>query len=532
MSVIPYPHIEPKGGGVWVTTELMSNTGQFASVLTGAIQTVQRLGSRWSFTVNYTDLSADDAARITQFLAACDGMANRFYLPVWGYTLRGAWPGSELFSNGSFASGTTSWTVDADGTLSAPDLVGRLTHDVGGAQSSIGQSVTIAQGVPYALRSIIHDGRDSAGLNLGVFVDGGDVSFSNYSTTARGLVASSLVGDTAGANSQFPLVFPTTGAFRAGDYAECSLASFARCALVDNGPNALIYSDQIDNAAWTKTRATITANSDVAPDGTTTADTLAEDGTATQTHHAQQAVTIDAAVDTDISFSCFIKADNRTWAELMLIEGTGSTTAQAFFNLSAGTVGSVGTGANWADTRAFIADAGNGWYYCTLVARKTNAATALTGRILAAEADADAIFSGLTQDSILLWRATLAEGSGVPTRPVQTVATADSDGTAQTGGALHVKGLPVSTDALLVAGDWVQIGDQLSRVRAPLNSDASGLGHLQVDPWVRVSPADSAPVFITNPVGKFLLDSSSISFQTKAGCLTDVSFTCMEDVAV
>ena len=38
--------------------------------------------------------------------------------------------------------------------------------------------------------------------------------------------------------------------------------------------NLLTYTEQFDNAAWPKTNATITANAAVAPDGTTTADTL------------------------------------------------------------------------------------------------------------------------------------------------------------------------------------------------------------------------------------------------------------------
>ena len=38
--------------------------------------------------------------------------------------------------------------------------------------------------------------------------------------------------------------------------------------------NLLTYSEQFDNAAWSKTNTTITANSTAAPDGTLTADTL------------------------------------------------------------------------------------------------------------------------------------------------------------------------------------------------------------------------------------------------------------------
>ena len=39
--------------------------------------------------------------------------------------------------------------------------------------------------------------------------------------------------------------------------------------------NLLQYSEQFDNAAWTKTNSTITANATTAPDGTLSADIIA-----------------------------------------------------------------------------------------------------------------------------------------------------------------------------------------------------------------------------------------------------------------
>ena len=43
--------------------------------------------------------------------------------------------------------------------------------------------------------------------------------------------------------------------------------------------NKLIRSEELDNAGWGKSGATITANATLAPDGTTTADTVVETGT-------------------------------------------------------------------------------------------------------------------------------------------------------------------------------------------------------------------------------------------------------------
>lgn len=48
--------------------------------------------------------------------------------------------------------------------------------------------------------------------------------------------------------------------------------------------NLVGYSEQFDNAAWTKARSSITANLATAPDGTATADKLVEDTTTSNTH--------------------------------------------------------------------------------------------------------------------------------------------------------------------------------------------------------------------------------------------------------
>ena len=47
--------------------------------------------------------------------------------------------------------------------------------------------------------------------------------------------------------------------------------------------NLLLRSEEFDNANWTKSRATVTANAATAPDGTSNADKLVEDSTASAT---------------------------------------------------------------------------------------------------------------------------------------------------------------------------------------------------------------------------------------------------------
>jgi hypothetical protein len=58
------------------------------------------------------------------------------------------------------------------------------------------------------------------------------------------------------------------------------------------------YSEQFDNAAWVKTRSSITSNTIVAPDGTLTGDKLVEDTTASNTHQISQSASLTAGTHT------------------------------------------------------------------------------------------------------------------------------------------------------------------------------------------------------------------------------------------
>jgi hypothetical protein len=69
--------------------------------------------------------------------------------------------------------------------------------------------------------------------------------------------------------------------------------------------NLLLRSEEFDNASWTKTRSSVTADAITAPNGTTTADTLIEDSSASATHFISQGVSITSG--TNYAFSVFIK---------------------------------------------------------------------------------------------------------------------------------------------------------------------------------------------------------------------------------
>lgn len=156
--------------------------------------------------------------------------------------------------------------------------------------------------------------------------------------------------------------------------------------------NLALWSEDFSQTTWSKTRCSITANSTTAPDGNTTADTLVEDTTATSTHPVSQAVTLTAAAQT---FSIYAKAANRNWIQLTLLS---TANASAYFNLSNGTIGTVGSA-----TTASIVSVGNGWYRCVITA--TTAAGANTLGIYPASADATSSFTGNGTASLYIWGA-------------------------------------------------------------------------------------------------------------------------------
>lgn len=99
--------------------------------------------------------------------------------------------------------------------------------------------------------------------------------------------------------------------------------------------NLLLYSQDLSNAAWTKTNSSIGA-SIVAPDGTTTWQKIVENNL-NGIHGVYQVFTGTAAV---YDGSVFLKAGERTWAFIVLWNGT-TQVGTAYINLATGALGTV-----------------------------------------------------------------------------------------------------------------------------------------------------------------------------------------------
>lgn len=124
--------------------------------------------------------------------------------------------------------------------------------------------------------------------------------------------------------------------------------------------NALLFSEQFDNAAWTKGGASISANATTAPDGATTADKLVED-TSTGSHTVL-VNNFPVIANTTHTFSAYVKAAERVSGRIDVSNGGNTSGFRAYFNLTDGTV-SLGTAYGTGTySGASIQDVGDGWY--------------------------------------------------------------------------------------------------------------------------------------------------------------------------
>ena len=119
--------------------------------------------------------------------------------------------------------------------------------------------------------------------------------------------------------------------------------------------NLLQYSQEFDNAYWSKANATVTANSTTAPDGTSTAELL----TSSTSVSASCGTYVDKGangITTESSYSCYFKAGTSSIA--FIVGHLGNV--YAAYNLSTQTL----IASN--NCTASIVDVGNSWYRITL----------------------------------------------------------------------------------------------------------------------------------------------------------------------
>lgn len=354
---------------------------------------------------------------------------------------------SQTFDNASWTKSASSITANAiaspDGTVTSDKLV----EDTTTAAHVAYQAVTITSGITYTFSIYAKVGGRNR-ISMGVSIINADALF-NLSTgtvisTGSALVSSSItsIGNgwyrcsiTHAATSTASRLFQVlplndsnvasyTGDGTSGIYLWGAQLSVGPLALdytptttaAVYGPrfdydgsgvtsvdpiarNLLTYSEQFDNASWTKSNVTATANAVVSPDGTTSADKIAASGTTSVQHAVTQTAGSPSTLQT---LSIYAKAAEQSFLWLSLYDSTNRIT---WFNLTTGVVGTNASGST-----ASITAVGNGWYRCSIT-RTTDATAGPQAIIGFSNADNVAVYADTIGNGIYLWGAQLEIGS-------------------------------------------------------------------------------------------------------------------------
>ena len=146
-------------------------------------------------------------------------------------------------------------------------------------------------------------------------------------TDGSGDLAFTRTGDTATRVNSAGLIVPVLANVPRLDYLG---STCGKLLLEPQRTNLVTYSEQLDNAAWTKDGATVTANTAVSPDGYTNADKVLETAT-TAVHNVYQTPTLSSNV---YSFSVFVKKAERFKCAL----ADRNTGAYVAFNTNTGVI--------------------------------------------------------------------------------------------------------------------------------------------------------------------------------------------------
>lgn len=183
--------------------------------------------------------------------------------------------------------------------------------------------------------------------------------------------------------------------------------------------NLFLYSEAFDNAAWTKTELTVTADQIAAPDGKTTADKVVET-TTNAGHQVKQNVTF---VDgTAYTMSRFVKKLGRRYVKMTLHTQRFPGAPSVIFDLDAG---AVDTETDVDDSG--VEDYGDGWYRCWLSAT-ADSDGACAAYFWALDDDKGATYAGDVTKGFYTWGAQLEAGAG----PSSYIPTTDSTKTRDT----------------------------------------------------------------------------------------------------
>jgi hypothetical protein len=271
--------------------------------------------------------------------------------------------------------------------------------------------------------------------------------------------------------------------------------------------NLLLRSQEFDNASWTKSATTITANATTAPDGTLTADKLIE-GSGGSFHTLSQSVTVGAA--SPLTFSIYAKAGERTFLYMQMDSGTAMPGDRfAFFNLATGAVGTT-----QANTTALIEALANGWYRCSITATADADGGSATCKLITAQDGSTINYSGDGASGIFIWQSD-AQAAAFPSSPIVTVAasaTRAADVLTYTAGVTYPLQLWSEFERAVDTGGQetvLQVDDGTSGQLAVIAVSSADVGRIQMTGGANAGSAFAGAIAVgaaTKMAGRALLN--------------------------
>jgi hypothetical protein len=359
---------------------------------------------------------------------------------------------SEGFSTASW--GKTSVTITANTTAAPDGTTTADTFDGTGAFGFISQSPTLGSGA-LATYSIYLKNIDAPYVNLQVrtTVTAGLARFdftgstltsttlttgisSSFTDVGNGWYRCVLVCTTSEVNQQFRIQVPNSGdsvfvwgaMAEVGDIATDYIpttttdvsvgpvsglprldylnSTCPKLLLEPQRSNLVLQSESFNNAAWTKTNATVTANAATSPDGYVNADKLITNNAAL---NGQVNQTISkAATATTYTISAFAKKDEWNQAYLYISDSASfANRLQAFFNIETGTLIQANAFGTFTAASGKIENYGNGWYRISATVT-TSTETSILARIYSIDSVATV---GDGTSGIYIWGAQLEAGA-------------------------------------------------------------------------------------------------------------------------
>lgn len=173
------------------------------------------------------------------------------------------------------------------------------------------------------------------------------------------------------------------------------------------GTNLANFSEEIDNAYWTKTNSTVTADSVAAPDSNTTADSLLETS-ATGEHGFHVDINAVDMTANAHSFSIFVKTNQRSRVSLELSD-TAANKVVATADLTAKSINHSSFGSS-SSAAAKITELANGWFRIA-VSGKTGVSGTHRFAVKILDDTGSDSFSGDTAKGLYVWGSQIEIGS-------------------------------------------------------------------------------------------------------------------------